>query len=120
MDEQKSQLELLFNKAENYFNTSIELYKLKIISSTTNLIADLVSYFVFYVLITIGLLFASISLAIYLGYYFCSQSIGFLIVGIMYILIGLIIFQLKNKLISILIRKKIQPYFLQSNTTESI
>lgn len=118
MDEHKSQLELLFNKAENYFKTSIELYKLKLIISTIELMADLVSCFVFYLLLLMSALFASIALAFWIGHHFCSQALGFFIVSLMYVFITMIFTLFKNKLIAKPIRKKLVTHLLKSTSIE--
>jgi ABC-type Mn2+/Zn2+ transport system permease subunit len=78
--------------AKKYATSSVDYIKLKTFYVTTLSISLVTKIVVVGGLLTIGLLFMSVSLAIILGDYFESLPIGCLLVGGIYVFLGLIAF----------------------------
>lgn len=94
-----NRLEHLFEKVEDYGKTSFELYKLKSISKSTEVISTFVSRGAFAIVLSMFLIFASIALALWLGELLGKSYYGFLSVAGLYILLGVIIYFVLHKAI---------------------
>lgn len=92
-------IEMLFEKAENYTKTSIELIKLSTIEKTSEAVSVLVSHIVILVLVTFFILFINIGISLWIGKLIGEYYIGFMIVSLVYLILGIIIFKFKTTLI---------------------
>lgn len=113
-------VDLLFQKVTNLFNTSINLTKLKLIQTSTDLLANFMAYFVFVLFILLGLAFGSIALASWLNVVYHSQSLGYFIVSLGYLLLAILAFivkitWIKTPLQNSMIRKAISSIELNTN-----
>jgi hypothetical protein len=96
MLENPTSLDLIINKVSNYFNTSINLMKLKFIQTSTDMLANFIAYFVFILLLLISILFASIAFASWLNDIYHSHFAGYAVVSIGYLLLSMIAFLARN------------------------
>jgi hypothetical protein len=92
MDDIKNSLDSLLESAEEYGKTSIELLRLKALDKTSDVLSSTISraiaifiFFMFFLIITIGI-------AIWLGEITGKYSYGFFIVGGFYGLTGIILY----------------------------
>ena len=90
---------------KKYIKDSISYAKLKTFLITTSSISTVTKLVLIGGLLTIGILFMSVALAIELGDYFESISLGLLSVGGIYALLGIIMF---------LVRKTIDKKIIES------
>jgi len=107
MEDIKNSLDSLLDSAEEYGKTSIELFKLKALDKTSDVVSSIVSraiaifiLFMFFLIITIGI-------AIWLGEIIGKYSYGFFIVAAFYGITGIILFFFMHKRIKILINTSI-------------
>ncbi len=91
----------LFTKASDYFETNLELYKLKAINKTADIVSTvfakllmIVVFFIFFILLNIGL-------AYLIGNLLGHTYIGFFILAALYLIIGLILKSNSNKWVKI-------------------
>ena len=96
-----------FNKAEElllqlkaYFTTEIELAKLTAADKFSKLVSNLIAIVLAATVLLLFILFASISLAFFIGELMYKTWAGFLIVGAFYLLIGIIIWITRGKFIT--------------------
>ncbi|RZJ30612.1 MAG: hypothetical protein EOO48_04475 [Flavobacterium sp.] len=89
---EKSFTERIYEKAEQYVKTTIELYKLKTVHTVSDVVSAMATGFVIWVIVFLFLLFLSIGTAFYLGEILGGLHYGFFIVAGIYILLGLIIY----------------------------
>jgi hypothetical protein len=82
----------LFDKAEEYGRTSIELLKLKTLDTTTDLISSLVSRLIVVIFLLMFIFMLNIGIAIWVGNLLGRVSYGFFIVAAFYGLIVLILY----------------------------
>ncbi len=96
MIENPTSLDLLFNKVSNYFNTSINLMKLKFIQTSADMMAHFIAYFVFILLLLISIFFASIAFASWLNVIYHSHFAGYVVVSVGYLMLSIIAFLARN------------------------
>ena len=85
-------LEPLFEKAENYAKTSFELYKLKTINKSANVVSTLVSRGIAIVFFSIFIVTANIGIALWLGDLLGKSYYGFFCVAGFYGITGVFIY----------------------------
>ena len=95
------EFESLFHKATNYLETNIELYKLKAINKSADIVSSIIKkllialvFFIFFILINIGIAYLIGNLT---GYTY----LGFFILAALYLIIGLILKANGNKWIKV-------------------
>jgi hypothetical protein len=113
MKEKENLLEPLWEKAENYFKTNLELLKLKAIDKTSDIVSTLLPKIVFVCLVLIFALFLSVGIALWLGYILGYNFLGFFAVAAFYGVCGIIINFLLNDRIKEQIRNSIIKQLLK-------
>jgi energy-coupling factor transporter transmembrane protein EcfT len=92
---------------KKYVDNRIKLVKIELVSVLANVIAGLVSSFMILLMITFIVLMLSISLAFWMSSLFDSNTIGFLIVGGIYILVFFIYMAFSKDYIDTKVKDKI-------------
>ena len=92
METNTSRTELLFDKAETYAKTSLELIKLKLVSKSADALSSLTSHIAIGVLAVFFSFFLSIGLSLWIGKELGEPFLGFLVVGGFYFLITVLLF----------------------------
>jgi hypothetical protein len=100
-------IENLFERAEAFGRTSLELYRLKAIEKLATVTSDIVSTLAIAVCVIIFFLMLNIGLALWIGELLGHSYLGFLIIAGVYALICLIVYLMKDKLIKLPISKNI-------------
>lgn len=127
MDTIYEQTEKLFNKAKQYTETNIELYRLTTISITADVVSSLVSRIAMFIIFSLFTLFVNIAISLFIGKQIGDYYLGFLIVSGFYLILALLIYILNNKLIktpitNLVIAKLLKPRkieFVESNVDEN-
>jgi len=99
MENTLNRMESLFEKAEDFGKTSFELYKLKTISKTAEVVSTFVSRGAVVIVLSMFLVFASIGLAFWLGDLLGKTYLGFFCVATFYIVLGGVLFYLLHQFI---------------------
>lgn len=97
--------------AKSYLENSHKYYKLKGFKVMMKAILVFAKIAMVSVMLVLALLFLSASAAFWVGEYLNSTALGFLIVGGCYILLGLLIYLLRNRLNKPLLKKFSEFYF---------
>ncbi len=84
-------MKALFEKAEQYIRTSIELLKLKAIDKAADMISSIVSGLALVIFLFFFVFIVSIGLALYFGDMLGRTYLGFFIVAGFYLLLGILI-----------------------------
>ena len=92
-------VEILYEKAKEYTETSIELYKLNAIDTTADVISSLVSRIVLLIVVSLFTLFVNIAISLFIGEQMGSSYLGFLFVSAFYLIIAIIVQVFNYKLI---------------------
>lgn len=82
-------VESLFNKATDYGKTSYHLAKLKTIDKTADIVSTFIPHSLVLILLSSGILFLNLGLALWIGEILGKNYIGFLIIAALYGIITL-------------------------------
>lgn len=100
MDAATTHIELIYNKAKAYTQTSIELYKLNAVDKTADVVSSVVSRLALGSIIAVFLLFINIGISLYIGQVLQATYLGFLIVSSFYLIVGISLYIFNNTLIT--------------------
>ena len=99
LEERKELIEDLFEKAEAYAKTNMELLKLRAADKLSEIVASLVSRIIIIVFFSLFFLMVNIGLATWLGEITGHVYYGFFIVAGLYLVIALFIYAFRKKII---------------------
>lgn len=119
MENIATNIEKLYEKAENYTKTSIELVKLQAIDKTSEIISSLAVVISIAFIVAIFTLFLNVGVAIWIGDALDNMALGFLIVSGFYAVLGLIIFVGRKSLIRVPIDNLIVGTLLKDKSRNS-
>ena len=112
-DQNISSLKDLIVEVKEYIGMRYELAKLDLISKFTILIASLFLCVVLMFLLGVALLFLSYSAAKGIAGYFGSESIAFLVISCVYLVIAFLVYHFRKRLIVRPIAKFLSKLFLE-------
>ena len=92
MENIATNIERLYEKAENYTKTSFELVKLRAIDKTSEIISSLAVVISIACIIAMFSLFLNIGIAIWIGNKLNDMASGFLIVSGFYFIAGIVVY----------------------------
>jgi hypothetical protein len=92
MPDKATLLETLFDKAEDYGKTHIELYKLKAIDASANIVSHLAMLWVMAMVVAMFILTISIGMAFWIGELLGKYYYGFWVIAGVYSLIALMLY----------------------------
>ncbi|WP_130733572.1 hypothetical protein [Flavobacterium sp. J27] len=99
MEKIATNIEMLFEKTQEYTKSSIELFRLNAIDKTADITAALTFRLAFGLIVAMFSLFVNIGISLYLGKIIGETYVGFLIVSGFYLLLAIIVYFFRNKLI---------------------
>lgn len=97
--------------SKKYITASYKYTKLKLFQLTTLSISTIVKLFCIGGLVSFGLIFLSISVAIFLGEYYNNTAFGYAVVGLFFLMISLVIFLMRKNLEKRVIQKMAKVFF---------
>ena len=97
MEDQKNQMELLFEKASDYVETRLDLFKLKATQKSTDIISSMASRLVLILIVTLIIFMVNIGLALWLGDALGKSYYGFFVLGGFYLLVAVLFQAFKTK-----------------------
>ena len=118
MENIATNIDQLYQKAEKYSKTSFEILKLKTVDKTTDIISSLLVSLIMILFIALFTLFLNIGIAIWLGKILENTALGFLIISGLYLVIGLLVYFNRTKLLKIPIDNIIIKKLLKSDSRE--
>ena len=92
MEDKSTLIESLFEKSEAYAKTNLDLFKLKAIDNTADVVSTVLSKLVFYVVVLVIILSVNTGLALWIGELVGKLSYGFFIVAAFYVLVALLLY----------------------------
>lgn len=107
MEDNASLIGTLFEKAEHYAKTSAELFKLKTIDKSADVISTLTARLAVVSFITLFFLILNIGIALWIGEMLGKTYYGFFIVAGFYALAGIVFYIFRNKWIKTPLRNSI-------------
>lgn len=97
MEDKMSFIEPLFERAEAYGKTSLELFKLKALDKTTEIVSTGISRGITVMVFSIFLLFINIGVALWLGDLLGKSYYGFFCVAGFYGILGVVLYFFMHK-----------------------
>jgi hypothetical protein len=89
----------LYEKAENYTKTSLELIKLKTVSASADVLSTLTSRIAVGAVVAFFTLFLNIGLSLWIGKELGEYYYGFFIVALFYLIVAIVLHKTQHKLI---------------------
>ncbi len=99
MESKPTNVEDLFQKVKDYADVRLNLFKLKSINKVSSFMSVFATLFILVILFTTILVCVTVGLALLLGEWMGKLYLGFFIVGGIYLIIGLILYLMRDKLI---------------------
>ena len=96
-----STIEILFEKAENYTRTSIELARLNVIDKSSDVLSSLISRLVIAIVFVMFILLFNLGLSFWIGELLGNFFYGFFIVAIFYLLVAIVLYSNKDQWLKI-------------------
>ena len=90
--------DLLFDKVEKYANTSIDILKLNAVEKSADVLSSLTSSIVVFIIFAMFTLFVNIGVSLFIGKMLEEYYLGFLIVSTFYLIVGLLVYYNRTKL----------------------
>jgi hypothetical protein len=101
MENIATNVEKLYEKAEKYSKTNLELLKLNAIDKTSDVISSLTAVLAVAFVVAIFTLFFNIGISLLIGRYLDDYALGFFIVSGFYAILGIILFIFRKSLIEV-------------------
>jgi membrane protein implicated in regulation of membrane protease activity len=92
-------IEILWQKISSYLETKIQLLKLQAIDKSVGIIASILSKLILLIAVIFFLLFFNIGIALWIGSSLGKLYYGFFIVAGFYIIVGLLLYIFRKKLL---------------------
>jgi hypothetical protein len=99
MNNNATQVEALFEKAENYSKTTIELYKLNAVNKSAEIISSLAAQLVFCFFVALFILIITIGLSLWIGELLGKDYYGYFVMSGIDAFMALLVYRFKDKLI---------------------
>ena len=81
MPDDATPIESLFERAEDYSRTTVELLKLQAIDKTADVVSSLISRMAVFITVALSVLIVNIGLALWIGELLGNAFYGFFIIG---------------------------------------
>lgn len=101
MNNNETPIDILFEKANDYSKTTIELLKLKAIDKTTTVMASFTAKFLLAIVVTLFILVSTIGFSLWIGDLMGKSYYGFLIVAGIYFFVIVLLYTFQNKWIKL-------------------
>lgn len=89
----------LFQKIQSYTETTLELFKLKMIEKTSEIFSKIASLIILLFFTAMFFIIINIGLSLLIGEWLGKSYYGFFIVAIFYLLLGIILVKFRKKLV---------------------
>lgn len=107
MESKPTNVEELYQKLREYAEVRLNLFKLKGINKASGLMSSVITMIVVFILFGTVLLCITIGAGFLIGEWTGKVYYGFFIVGGIYLIIGLVLYSMRNKLIKTKISNKL-------------
>ena len=116
MDNNATPIELLFERAESYSKTSVELFKLHAINKSADVVSSLITRLVITIVVALFTLSITVGLSLWLGELLGKTYYGFFVTAGFYALIGAVVYTFRNQCIKDPISNSIITQLQQQNS----
>ena len=107
MENKPTNLEELFEKLKDYADVRLNLFKLKSINKVSGFMSSVIASLVLVIILSTVLFCITIGAALLIGAWIGQTYLGFFIIAAFYLIIGLVLYVLRGKLIKTPISNKL-------------
>ena len=107
MENHTSPLDKLIEKVEAYSKTTLELYKCNVVAASAEVVSNLAAKLVLTLILIMFVIMVNIGAALWIGELLNQPYYGFFAVALFYLLLGFILYLLRNEWIKVPISNKI-------------
>ncbi|MDO7171924.1 hypothetical protein [Mariniflexile sp. AS56] len=111
-------VDLLYEKAKKYTETSAELLALNTVDKTADVLSSLTTIVLLVLVVVMFTLFINVGLSLLIGSLLNAYYLGFFIVSGFYIVLALVLYVLKDKLIKMPVSNLIISKLLKSKNSD--
>lgn len=97
MDSSANSIEVLYNKAKIYAETSLNLMALNVIDKTADMLSTLASRTFIAIAVAMFTLFLNIGISLYIGKLLDQYYLGFLIGSVFYLIVAIVLYGFKRQ-----------------------
>jgi len=101
MDNQATTIEMLFERAQDYTRTTVELTKLNVIDKSADVLSSLLSRLTVLIVVAMFALLVNIGLSIWIGELLGKTYYGYFVVGSVYFILAILINSFKDQWIKL-------------------
>ena len=101
MDNTATNIELLYEKAKTYTETSLELFRLNAIDKTADVASSLMARMAIVMVVAMFTLFINIGIGLFIGKMLGEYYLGFMIVSLFYLILAIVLYLFSNQFIKI-------------------
>jgi hypothetical protein len=99
--EAQSKVRSIADHIKHYLETRTKLFMLNTAGKASSIVSSIVTYAILAIVMTFVLLFLSVGAALWIGHAYGETSMGFLFVGLFYLLIMFILFAARKSIIKV-------------------
>ena len=112
-------VDILYEKAKKYTETSTELLALNAVDKTADVLSSLTSRVIIVIFFAMFTLFINIGLSLFIGSLLNAYFLGFFIISAFYLVLALILYVFKDQFIKIPVTNLIILKLLKSKNSDS-
>lgn len=112
-------IEILYEKAKKYTETSAELLALNAVDRTADVLSSLTSRVIIVMFFAMFTLFINVGLSLFIGSLLNEYYLGFFIISAFYLVVALMLYVFKDKFIEIPVTNLIILKLLKSKKSDS-
>lgn len=109
----------ILSKIESYIKTSLDIVKLQTIDRTADILSSFVSGIVLLMIVGTFLLSLNIGLSLWIGKLLGESFLGFLLVSFLYLIIGIVVWFLRERTIEEPVSKHLLKRLLKNTDLDS-
>ena len=112
-------VDMLYEKAKKYTETSAELLTLKVVDKSAEVLSSLTAILLIAMVFAMFTLFVNIGLSLLIGSMLNEYYLGFFIVSAFYLILGVVLYMFRDKVIKLPIANLVITKLLKSKNSDS-
>lgn len=119
MEDLATSVDMLYEKAKKYTETSAELLALKTVDKSADVLSSLITVVLIVIVVAMFTLFINVGLSLFIGTLLNEYYLGFIIISAFYLVLALVLYLFKDKFIKIPVTNLIIVKLLKSKNSDS-
>jgi len=115
MNNNATSIEMLFERAEDYSRTSIELFKLHAVDKSADVVSSLATRLVIVIVVALFMVSVTVGLALWIGELLGKTYYGFFVIAGFYAIAGMLLYAFRHQWIKEPVSNTIITQLMQKN-----